>query len=86
MFLTSSLDVISSVVGSLREAAQSLIENSNLLSVMTCCINDIDDSVRQSAFGLLGDITQYCFNVIANNYKQFIVLCVQHINIEYTFI
>lgn len=82
MFLTSSLDVISSVITSLQGNAQPLIESSNLISVMTSCMQDNDTEVRQSAFALLGDISQHCFPVVANFSKQYIALCVEHMNIE----
>lgn len=82
MFLTSSLDVISSVIGSLRQDAQPLVESSNLVSVMIGCMEDNDPSVRQSAFALLGDLSQYCFPVVSDHYKQFIALCVQYMNLE----
>ena len=82
MFLTSSLDVISSVIGSLQQNAQGLIEQSNLFSVMVNCMNDNDPAVRQSAFALLGDISQYCFPVLNGHHANLIKLCVEHMNLE----
>ena len=82
MFLSSALDVISTVVGSLKEDALPLIEQSNLISVITGCMEDNDDSVRQSAFGVLGDLAQYCYVAIKSYVKQFVMLCVKYMNIE----
>lgn len=83
MFLTSSLDVISSVVGSLQASAQPLIEQSNLVSVMVNCMNDNDPNVRQSAFGLLGDMVINCFPVLSDQFAGILKLCVEHMNLEW---
>lgn len=82
MFLSSSLDVISTVVGSLKDAALPLIEQSNLISVITGCMEDNDDSVRQSAFGVLGDLAQYCYASIKRYVRQFVMLCVKYMDLE----
>ena len=82
MFLSSSLDVISTVVGSLKDAALPLIEQSNLISVITGCMEDNDDSVLQSAFGVLGDLAQYCYASIKGYVRQFVMLCVKYMDLE----
>lgn len=82
MFLSSSLDVISSIVGSLKESIQPLVEEYNLISVLTGCMEDNDAEVRQAAFGVLGDLAQYCFVVVKPHIKPFVMLCVKYMNVE----
>ena len=82
MFLSSSLDVISTVVGSLKDAALPLIAQSNLISVIPGCMEDNDDSVLQSAFGVLGDLAQYCYASIKGYVRQFVMLCVKYMDLE----
>ena len=86
MFLASSLDVISVVIGVLKEQSLSLIQSTNLLAVMASSMDDNDEIVRQSAFGVLGDIAQYCYAAIQDHLAQFTQLCVKHMNIEYVLI
>ena len=86
MFLASALDVISVVIGVLKDQSLSLIQSSNLLAVMVASMDDNDEVVRQSAFGVLGDIAQYCFVAIQDHLAQFTQLCVKHMNIEYAII
>ena len=82
MFVSSALDVISSVVGSLRDKAVKLVLDSNLVSVVMGCMDDNDDCVRQSAFAVFGDLCQYCFEVVRPHSKSFTMLCVKHMNVE----
>ena len=82
MFVSSSLDVISSVIGSLREGALKLVQESNLVSVVMGCMDDNDDCVRQSAFAVLGDLSQFCFEAVRPFFKSFTMLCVKHMNVE----
>ena len=83
MFLSSSLDVISSIIGSLKESVQPLVEEYNLISVLTGCMEDNDAYVRQAAFGVLGDLAQYCYIVVKPHIKTFVMLCVKYMNVEY---
>ena len=82
MFVSSALDVISSVIGSLREQALKLITDSNLVSVVMGSMDDCDDCVRQSAFAVFGDLSQYCFEAVRPHYKSFTMLCVKHMIVE----
>ena len=83
LFISSSLDVISSVIGSMREQAIPLVEKSNLITMTMSFMEDSDDTVRQSAFSILGDLAQHCFSSIRPHVKQFVMLCVKYMDIEY---
>ncbi|CBK24079.2 uncharacterized protein [Blastocystis hominis] len=83
LFISSSLDVISSVIGSMREQAMPLVEKSNLITMTMSFMEDSDDTVRQSAFSILGDLAQHCFPSIRPHVKQFVMLCVKYMDIEY---
>lgn len=83
MFISSSLDVISSIIGSMQEQIAPLAEKGNLISMVMSFMEDNDDVVRQSAFSVLGDLAQHCFQSIRPHVKQFVHLCVKYMNIEY---
>ena len=46
------------------------------------CMDDNDDCVRQSAFAVLGDLSQFCFEAVRPFFKSFTMLCVKHMNVE----
>ena len=50
--------------------------------MITGCMEDNDDSVRQSAFGVLGDLAQYCYASIKGYVRQFVMLCVKYMDLE----
>ena len=83
LFISSSLDVISSVIGSMREQTIPLVEKSNLITMTIGFMEDGDDTVRQSAFSILGDLAQHCFATIRPHVKQFVMLCVKYMDIEF---
>ena len=82
MFLSSALDVISSIIGVLKEQSLPLIQSSNLIAVMAGSMEDNDDVVRQAAFGVLGDMAQYCYEAVKGHLPQFTQLCVKYMDIE----
>lgn len=81
--MSSALDVISAVLGSLKDVSLSFIEEANLIAVITGCMEDNDETVRQSAFGVLGDMAQYCFAAVKPHVNRFAVLCIKYVNIEW---
>ena len=67
----------------MKESVQPLVEEYNLISVLTGCMEDNDADVRQAAFGVLGDLAQYCYVVVKPHVKTFVMLCVKYMNVEY---
>ena len=63
-FLITSLDLLSAIIQGLDEAkAQELVKSSQMsfMELLSFCMEDAHDEVRQSAYALLGDCARYVF-------------------------
>ncbi len=58
----------------------SLVERSNLLSLLERCAQDPMAEVRQSSFALLGDLTKACFHHVRKHLNFFLPLLTQNLN------
>lgn len=69
-FIVCSLDLVSGIIEGLGPNVESLVADSNLLSLLFRCMQDQTEDIRQSAFGLVGDLARTCIGhlrpVLAN--------------------
>uniref|UniRef100_A0A146M7U2 Transportin-1 n=3 Tax=Lygus hesperus TaxID=30085 RepID=A0A146M7U2_LYGHE len=78
-----ALDLIGSVVGAINDQVETLIINSNLMTLLYKCMQDTTSEVRQSSFTLVGDIARASFPTIRNLVGQLIPLLCQNFNPTY---
>lgn len=60
-FMIVALDLLSGLAEGLGQNIESMVVQSNLLSLLYQCMQDSTSEVRQSSFALLGDLTKACF-------------------------
>lgn len=77
-----SLDVISALLSVLRADALPLVDTYNLISIVLSACDAADPNIRQSAFALVGDLAQFCFPAVQPFLKQFVELCVRHVDLK----
>ena len=56
-----ALDLLSGLAEGLGGNIETMVVQSNLLSLLFQCMQDNTSEVRQSSFALLGDLTKACF-------------------------
>jgi hypothetical protein len=71
-FTIVALDLLSGMAEGLVGSMESLVGNSNLLSLLFHCMQDAMPEVRQSAFALLGDLTRACFSHVKPFINEFL--------------
>ncbi|CAF4360939.1 unnamed protein product, partial [Adineta steineri] len=57
-----------------------LVERSNILSLLERCAQDTMAEVRQSSFALLGDLTKACFRHVHKHLTIFLPILTQNLN------
>ncbi|PPS08735.1 hypothetical protein GOBAR_AA11919 [Gossypium barbadense] len=80
-FITCSLDFLSGLTGCFDSGIESLVLQSNLRDMLLKCCRDGAPDVRQSAFGLLGDLARVCPIYLHPRVPEFLYLAVKQLKI-----
>ncbi|KAG4160283.1 hypothetical protein ERO13_D02G227200v2 [Gossypium hirsutum] len=80
-FITCSLDFLSGLTGCFHNGIESLVLQSNLRDMLLKCCRDGAPDVRQSAFGLLGDLARVCPIHLHPRVPEFLYLVVKQLKI-----
>ena len=84
-FLITSLDLLSSIIQALDEAkSQELVKTSqqSFFELLTLCMEDPTDEVRQSAYALLGDCAKYVFPQLQGFLPRMIPLQLKQLDLD----
>ncbi|CAF0791983.1 unnamed protein product [Rotaria sordida] len=79
-FMIVALDLLSGLAEGLGSHIDSLVERSNLLTLLERCAQDSMAEVRQSSFALLGDLTKACFRHVRKHLNIFLPLLTQNLD------
>ncbi|OMJ20196.1 Transportin-1 [Smittium culicis] len=84
-----SLDFISAIIQALGSNSSKLITedpDAPLLQLVGVCMNDSSPDVRQSAFALLGDLSQYCWDLIEKHVPFYMQHLIPQVDPQATFV
>ncbi|KAI8866819.1 Transportin-PC [Ramicandelaber brevisporus] len=83
-YVIVALDLICGIVQALGPAAESLVASGNgqLLELLKICLRDPNPEVRQSAYGLLGDLTTTCFAHVRRHVPDLLKLMLDALTIN----
>jgi hypothetical protein len=84
-FLVTSLDLLSGIVQALSpEATETLIASNqpNVFTMLTYCMRNKNNDVRQSSYALLGDCAIYCFTQMQPVLPAILDILLQQLNIQ----
>jgi transportin-1 len=73
--LVNCLDVISGMVQGVKGDLVPLLNRSDVIAHLIVCLKMNDDDVLQSGFALLGDLADFCYDVIRAQVNEFVILC-----------
>ncbi|CAF0791593.1 unnamed protein product [Adineta steineri] len=79
-FMIVALDLLSGLAEGLGSNIDTLVERSNILSLLERCAQDTMAEVRQSSFALLGDLTKACFRHVHKHLTIFLPILTQNLN------
>jgi transportin-1 len=78
-----ALDLLSGLAEGLDGHIELLVANSNIMTLLYQCMQDVMPEVRQSSFALLGDLTKACFNHVAPFMQNFFPILGQNLNADF---
>lgn len=78
-----ALDLLSGLAEGLDGHIESLVANSNIMTLLFQCMQDVMPEVRQSSFALLGDLTKACFQHVAPCMQDFFPILGQNLNPDF---
>ncbi|KAI1414306.1 ARM repeat-containing protein [Hypoxylon sp. FL1857] len=84
-FLVTSLDLLSAIIQALEPAKSSaLVQESQpaFFELLTFCMEDPTDEVRQSAYALLGDCAKYVFEQLQPSLPSIFPILLRQLDIE----
>ncbi|KAF3020984.1 hypothetical protein G7054_g1859 [Neopestalotiopsis clavispora] len=84
-FLVTSLDLLSAIVQALEpQKSAQLVKESSLpvFELLTFCMEDPADEVRQSAYALLGDCAKYIFSELANSLNNILPALLKQLDLS----
>ncbi|KAG5968286.1 hypothetical protein E4U58_001902 [Claviceps cyperi] len=84
-FLVTSLDLLSAIIQALGEGPSSeLVKNSPqpFFELLTFCMEDPADEVRQSAYALLGDCANYVFPFVQQHLDVIIPIAIKQLDLD----
>jgi len=82
-FVYFSLDLISSLIRGLGNSFESLSRECNLLEVLNHCLKDSDPEIRQSAFGVVGEICKWHAAFLAPYSSAIVNILEQNITLDH---
>ncbi|RPB13173.1 ARM repeat-containing protein [Morchella conica CCBAS932] len=83
-FLVTSLDLLSALIQALDSTSAELVAGSrpSFFELLTVCMADVSNDVRQSAYALLGDCAIYVFQQLHAFLPSIMELLIQQLDIE----
>ncbi|KAI0167354.1 armadillo-type protein [Pestalotiopsis sp. NC0098] len=84
-FLVTSLDLLSAIVQALdQQKSAQLVKESQLpvFELLTFCMEDPADEVRQSGYALLGDCAKYVFSELANSLNNILPVLLRQLDLS----
>lgn len=84
-FLITSLDLLSSIIQALDQPKSAELIRSSpqpVFELLTFCMQDLDDGVRQSAYALLGDATKYVFPQLEQYLPTILPLLIKQLDLD----
>ncbi|KAK9422170.1 putative Importin N-terminal domain-containing protein [Seiridium unicorne] len=84
-FLVTSLDLLSAIIQALeKQKSAQLIKESSLpvFELLTFCMEDPADEVRQSAYALLGDCAKYIFGELRGSLNSIFPVLLKQLDLE----
>lgn len=78
-----ALDLLSGLAEGLDGHIETLVANSNIMTLLYQCMQDVMPEVRQSSFALLGDLTKACFQHVAPCMQDFFPILGQNLNPDF---
>ncbi|KAG4073810.1 hypothetical protein HA402_001034 [Bradysia odoriphaga] len=78
-----ALDLLSGLAEGLDGHIELLVANSNIMTLLFQCMQDVMPEVRQSSFALLGDLTKACFQHVAPCMQDFFPILGQNLNPDF---
>ncbi|KAK6197834.1 hypothetical protein LQW54_010540 [Pestalotiopsis sp. IQ-011] len=84
-FLVTSLDLLSAIVQALdQQKSAQLVKESQLpvFELLTFCMEDPADEVRQSGYALLGDCAKYVFSELANSLNNILTVLLKQLDLS----
>ncbi|KAL9645352.1 hypothetical protein ABK040_002551 [Willaertia magna] len=79
-FIICSLDLISGMTEGLGAAMNEIVMNSNLLNLLYLCMKDTSYDVRQSSFGVVGDLASSCIGLLRTALNEYIPILIQNLS------
>ncbi|CAJ2508129.1 Uu.00g093150.m01.CDS01 [Anthostomella pinea] len=84
-FLVTSLDLLSSIIQALdKEKSAKLVEESQpaFFELVTFCMEDPNDQVRQSAYALLGDCAKYVYGQLRSSLSSVFPVLLKQLDLD----
>jgi len=78
-FIVCSLDLISGIIEALGPNVESLIHQSNLFVLLKRCMQDRDYDVRQSAFGVVGDMAKTVIGHLRHMLNEYMPILIKNL-------
>lgn len=82
-FMIVALDLLSGLAEGLNGHIEQLVAASNIMELLSHCMQDGMPEVRQSSFALLGDLTKACFQHVHARIPEFVPILGRNLNPEY---
>lgn len=79
-FVICSLDLIGGILEGLGPSMNQILSNSPLLNILFVCMKDKYQDVRQSAFGVIGDLAKTAIDYLKNALPQFLPILIANLN------
>lgn len=79
-FIVCSLDLMSGIIEALGPSVEELIAKTNTLVLVKKCMLDREYDVRQSAFGVVGDMAKICIGQLRPVLGDYLVILIKNIS------
>jgi transportin-1 len=73
--LSSCLDMISGIAQGLKGDLVPFLNQSDFIAQLIVCLKMNNGDILQSGFALLGDLADFCYDVIRAQVNEFVILC-----------
>lgn len=84
-FLITSLDLLSAIIQALNSSASAQLVNSSngsLFELLSLCLEDPSDDVRQSAYALLGDCARFVFPQLQPYLQSMVPMIIKQLDFD----
>jgi len=80
--IVCSLDLLSAICEGIQGGVESLVAQSQVLQLLSECLQDPQHDIKQSAFALIGDLSKNCIQHLAPYLPQYLPVLCQHLKLE----